>query len=253
MRRGRKTVVEESGPSFALPDRILLAGFMGTGKSTVGRRLAEIVKRPFVDLDRVIESGEGLPVAEIIARNGEAAFRAIETREAARIARLPGTVVATGGGTLLSEENRDRLLTGDTRVFVLTAAIDEIVRRIAQEHGTRPLIAGGEPSQRVALLMAERREHYASLGEQIDTTGKTVEEVAREVLARIAPEIVAAGVIEGLVSAESDDAPALEDDHAAVADGFDVLDVTGAADARVPFDEPQGVAPLRGRTPDDLG
>jgi len=252
-RRSRKAAVEDTGPAFALPDRILLTGFMGTGKSAVGRRLAEIVHRPFVDLDRVIESSEGVPVAEIITRSGEPAFRAIEAREAARIARLPGTVVAAGGGTLLFEENRTHLLAGDTRVFVLTAAIDEIVRRIAKGHGTRPLIAGSEPSQRVAALMAERREHYESLGEQIDTTGKTVDEVAREVIARIAPAAVLALVPDDPGGAGGiDEENAIDPDADAVFDAIEAIDVQDAAGPAIAFDEPPGITPLGSRIADDV-
>jgi len=247
-RRGRKGAVEESGPAFALPDRIVLAGFMGTGKSSVGRRLAEIVKRPFFDLDRVIESGAGMPVAEIITRRGEPAFRAIEAREASRVARLPGTVVAAGGGTLLAEENRAHLLAGDTRVFVLTAAIDEIVRRVARGHGTRPLIAGSEPSQRIAALLAERREHYASLGEEIDTTGKTVEEVAREVIARIAP---AAALV---LDEDGRDGAGEPEDEGSVDAGavLDALDAIDGARGGAAFDDLPGAAPPRSRTSDEI-
>lgn len=235
-RRSRKSSVEESGPAFALPDRILLAGFMGTGKSSVGRRLAEIVKRPFVDLDRVIESSAGMPVAEIITRRGEPAFRAVEAREAARVARLPGTIVAAGGGTLLDDESRAHLLAGDTRVFVLTASLDEIVRRVAQSQGTRPLLAGGEPERRIAALLAERREHYASLGEAIDTTGRSVEETAREIVARIAP-----GAALAFGGAERDGSgPAGEDradDAGAVLDAIDAIDASGSAAGEIGIDE----------------
>lgn len=201
-RRGRKAEEEDLGPDIVLPDRIVITGFMGTGKSSVGRRLAEIVKRPFVDLDRVIESAEGTSVAEIISRRGETAFRALESREASRIARLPKTVIATGGGTLLSEQNCDRLLAGDTRVFVLTASVDEIVSRLAHEHTTRPLLAGGDPRARVQALVAERAPVYAKLGEVIDTTGRGIEEIARAILVCIAPVIatrvtIAGGEVDG--------------------------------------------------------
>src|SRR5262245_27542227 len=93
--------------AIPLPPRIVLTGFMGTGKSAVGLKLAHALQRPFVDLDRVIESAEGMTVAEIFARRGEEAFREAGAREAGRIARLPQTVVATGGGALLREPCRE--------------------------------------------------------------------------------------------------------------------------------------------------
>jgi shikimate kinase len=191
-RRDKKSAADEGPFAIALPSRIVLTGFMGAGKSAVGRRLAEIVRRPFIDLDRAIESAEGTKVAEIINRRGEAAFRAIERREAARVARLPNTIVATGGGTLLDKENRDPLLAGDARVIVLTASLEELVRRLAADPAARPLLGGADLRERVAALFAERAPAYAALGEVVDTTGKTVEESVREVLGRIAPAAVEA-------------------------------------------------------------
>src|SRR5262245_51131469 len=120
MRRKADPGTETDAPfATALPARVILSGFMGTGKTAVGLALARAVKRPFVDLDRVIESSAGATIAEIFARQGEDAFREIEAREAARVARLPETVIATGGGTLLFPRSRDALLGDGARVFVL--------------------------------------------------------------------------------------------------------------------------------------
>lgn len=227
-RRSRKAEVEERSFDGVLPDRIVITGFMGTGKSTVGRRLAEIVKRPFFDLDRVIESAEGTSVSEIIARRGEEAFRALESREAARIARLPKTVIATGGGTLLSEQNRARLISSDTRVFVLTAPVDEIMERLAHERGTRPLLAGDDPRERVTALLAERAPVYATLGEAIDTTGLSIDQTARAILARISPSLIAildarsGGDAAGRASADAAESPGLDEaGRSGVADASD--------------------------------
>lgn len=243
-KRGRKAEVEERGFDGVLPDRIVITGFMATGKSVVGRRLAEIVKRPFVDLDRVIESAEGNSVSEIITRRGEEAFRALESREAARIARLPKTVIATGGGTLLSEQNCERLLSGDTRVFVLTASVDEIMKRLGHEHGTRPLLAGGDPRERVTTLLAERAPVYAALGERIDTTGLGIDETARAIVARIVPPALASAV---LVAGSAGDAGDRTSSDAVEAPGIDDL---GNGEIAGPSDVDAGEAILLGADAD---
>jgi shikimate kinase len=159
---------------------------MGTGKTAIGLALSRVVKRPFVDLDRVIESSEGCSVAEIFARGGEEAFRALEAREAARVARLPGTVIATGGGTLLFDAARDALLGDGARVFVLTASADALEKRLAPIRAQRPLLAGGgDLRARIEALLAERAARYASLGETIDTSERAVPDVVAEILARL--------------------------------------------------------------------
>jgi shikimate kinase len=168
-----------------LPPRIVLTGFMGTGKTTVGLRLAQALKRPFVDLDRVIEAAEGMPVAEIFARRGEAAFRALEAREAGRVARLPQTVIATGGGALLHEACREKLLGDGARAFVLTASAEALAARLAPTRAGRPLLAGGDLRLRIDALLAERAVRYAPLGEAVDTTDLSPDDVVSALIERL--------------------------------------------------------------------
>ncbi len=186
MRRKADPGAEADAPFVgSLPGRIILTGFMGTGKTSIGLALARAVKRPFVDLDRVIESSEGKSVAEIFARDGEGGFRAIEAREASRVARLPGTVIATGGGTLLFDPARDALLDDGARVFVLTASTDVLEKRLAPIRAHRPMLAGGDLRERIDALLAERAPRYAALGETIDTSERAVPDVVAEILARL--------------------------------------------------------------------
>lgn len=168
-----------------LPPRIVLTGFMGVGKTAVGLGLARALHRPFVDLDRVIEAAEGMKVAEIFARRGEAAFRALEAREAGRVARLPRTVIATGGGALLNDACRGRLLGDGARVFVLTASADALASRLAPTRAARPLLTGGDLRDRISGLLDERAPCYATLGEEVDTTDRSVEEVVADIVARL--------------------------------------------------------------------
>lgn len=158
----------------------MLTGFMGTGKSTVGRRLAERLGHEFVDTDELIEARHG-PVPQIFTEHGEARFREIEREVAAELAGRDGLVVSTGGRLLLDPANADAL--GAHAVVVcLVASVDELVRRLSDEAEQRPLLADGDPRARIEELLAERRVGYGRFP-QVDTDGRTADEVADAVLA----------------------------------------------------------------------
>ncbi len=159
---------------------LILTGFMGTGKTTVGRLVAERLGFEFVDTDALIEEANG-PIPEIFAERGEAAFRAIEREVATELAARSGLVIATGGGLLLDEANATALGTTGV-VCCLVADPDEIHRRVTAEGSPtdRPLLAGVDPLARIAELLAERAPGYGRF-RQVDTTGRTPEEVADEV------------------------------------------------------------------------
>ncbi|HEU5082943.1 MAG TPA: shikimate kinase [Acidimicrobiales bacterium] len=159
---------------------IVLTGFMGTGKSTVGRRLAERLGHEFVDTDELIEARHG-PILQIFAEHGEARFREIEREVAGELAGRDGLVVSTGGRLLLDQANADALGAG-ALVVCLVASVDELARRLADEAEDRPLLAGGDPRARIEELLAERRAGYARFA-QVDTDGRTPDEVADAVLA----------------------------------------------------------------------
>ena len=168
------------------PDRpddgrtIVLTGFMGTGKSTVGRIVAERLSRRFVDTDSLIESRHG-PIAAIFAQHGEERFRALEREVAAQLAEERGLVVSTGGRTMLDPENR-ATLGGSGVVVCLTASVDELVARLRHEADQRPLLRDGDPAERIAALLAERAAGYAAFT-QVPTDGRTPEDVAGSVIA----------------------------------------------------------------------
>src|SRR5262249_27010105 len=152
-----------------------------TGKSTVGRLLADQCGRPYVDLDAEIERTAGRSVAALFAENGEAAFRALERDALRRLldARTPA-VVSLGGGALL--DRRTRLAALERAVVVtLEASPHEILRR-AGDTASRPLLHGPDPRARVLQLMADRRVAYAESHARITTTGRSGEDVARDAL-----------------------------------------------------------------------
>jgi 3-dehydroquinate synthase len=150
---------------------IVITGFMGTGKTTVGRLLAERLRRRFVDMDVLLAERFGKPVAAIFAEEGEQAFRTAEAELCAELAAEQGLVIGTGGGALLNESSRAALAA--TGVLVcLTASEDEILRRLAAA-GDRPLLAGAadERRSRVRTLLSVRRAAYGAIPYQIATDG----------------------------------------------------------------------------------
>jgi shikimate kinase len=160
---------------------IILTGFMATGKSEVGRRLAHRLGRPFVDTDALVQDAAGRSVAEVFATEGEARFRALERDAVVRACAITDAVVATGGGTLIDAENRARLAAAGT-IVCLTASPEVILER-AGDDGSRPLLGGanGNKLQRIRDLLDERAGAYRSAAHAVDTTGLTVDEVVDRV------------------------------------------------------------------------
>jgi 3-dehydroquinate synthase len=172
---------------------IVITGFMGTGKSTVGRLLADRLGRPFLDVDAEIEGLAGATIPEIFSGRGEAGFRALESEVCRDLAARRGAVIATGGGTLVDPDNREKLSTTGV-VICLTCDVNEILRRL---DGTadRPLLGsptandGAARRARIEQLLAERSEAYAALPHHVDTTGRPPASVA-DAVADLLSEVV---------------------------------------------------------------
>ncbi len=148
---------------------------MGTGKSAVGRRLATLTGRDFVDTDAEIVAKHG-SIQNIFDKDGEEHFRDLERRVISDIAPRRNLVIATGGGTMLDSDNVLALMGNE--IFTLTADPDEIVRRVVDDGiETRPLLADADdPAAAIAALLEERAESYAKFT-TIDTSGKSIDEV----------------------------------------------------------------------------
>lgn len=159
--------------------RIFLVGFMGSGKSSVGRRLARRLSMPFVDTDAEIEAAESRRVAEIFSADGEERFRALESEALRTAASGPDAVVACGGGAVLSPENR-QVLESAGRVVYLRVGAEEALSRM-RDTVSRPLLAGDAHAAAERLLSS--REHlYEQVADvTVDTAGRTVAEVAEAV------------------------------------------------------------------------
>lgn len=157
---------------------IVITGFMGTGKSTVGQLVAARLGRQFVDMDVVLAARAGKPISAIFAEEGEAEFRRAEAALCAELAQEQGLVISTGGGALVAAENRTAL-GGSGTLICLNASADEVLRRLAAA-SDRPLLGDELAARegRVRSLLAQRRSAYAALPYQIDTEGRSAEAVA---------------------------------------------------------------------------
>lgn len=164
---------------------IILTGFMGTGKTTIGRLLAAQLKYDFVDTDEWIEERAGRSVADIFAIDGEAAFRQLERDAAQELAGRSGVVIATGGRLMLDPDNA-RVLGQSGHVFCLTATAHEIFHRVTSDHeaAERPLLQGGDPLERIQTLLNERAAQYGRFP-QIVTSGRSAVEVVRQIVGEL--------------------------------------------------------------------
>lgn len=201
----RLTNDEEQGAQSSIippPSSLLLIGFMGCGKSSIGRRVAKRLRCPFVDLDRDIEAAAGQKIAQIFALQGEEAFRQLET-QTLQTALTKMAVIASGGGLVTRPENRVLLAqaakTG-TAIVYLKAEPATLAKRIRRQPGKRPLIDGPnkplnypQTKRRVEELLTARRAFYEQCATlTVCTDNREFESVVDEIVSGVASQ--AAGV-----------------------------------------------------------
>lgn len=178
----------QGGARRALAGRnLVLVGFMGTGKTAVGRKLAQLLDWPFVDTDEAIERQVKMAVPTIFARQGEAAFRDIEQVVLAQLAEQTGQVIATGGGALGRVANRERLRASGLLV-ALTARPAVILERVggAKAAQRRPMLAGPDPRAAIERLLREREPVYGAADLTVDSSDLPPQAVAQRILWLIA-------------------------------------------------------------------
>ena len=159
---------------------IILMGFMGTGKTTVGKLLARKLDMEFVDMDRVIEKREARDISSIFAEAGEPFFRSLERALVQELSTRQGLVIAAGGGVALNPANvADYSRSG--LVVCLTAAPEVILKRVSKACH-RPLLEGDEKSTRIRDLLEKRQALYAAIPQQVDTTRLAPQAVAKVIL-----------------------------------------------------------------------
>lgn len=158
---------------------------MGTGKTAVGRLLAERLKVPFFDADTVLAKRAGKSIAQIFEEEGEPAFRELERQVIAELTQKTRIVMATGGGSLMDARNR-ALLESSGILICLTARAGTLLERLKDDM-TRPLLAGEDLPTRLERLMKERETVYALCPLQVATDDRTIAQVADEIIRKIGP------------------------------------------------------------------
>lgn len=161
---------------------IILCGMMGVGKTSTGVRIAELTRRRWFDTDVVISDRYGR-ISDLFEYYGEEHFRSLETNIVRELAGQDGLVISTGGGLVLKYENTELLKKGG-KIFFLRASFDTLLSRLRADE-TRPLLKDtGKTADRLGELLNERTPVYEHIADFIvDTDGKAVDEVAREVIA----------------------------------------------------------------------
>lgn len=160
---------------------IVLTGFMATGKSAVGRRLAERLGWSFFDTDDMVERQTGHTIADLFANGGEAAFRDLESKTVSLVALMDKAVIATGGGVPLCDSNMDEL-ERNGRVVLLTATPETLLKRLRLDVVPRPLLAGSDPAERIKKLLSDRQPVYARNSLTVFTDGLDENQVADRIV-----------------------------------------------------------------------
>ena len=165
-----------------MDNNIILIGFMGCGKSSLGVRLSYRMRRTLADTDKIIERRKRMAVSEIFDKLGEEACRQMETQCLERLlVRKEPQVIAVGGGLPVREQNQELLKKLGTVIY-LRATAETVCERLAYDN-TRPLLQGENPEEKVRKLMKEREGIYESVADyMVDTDGRNVDEIADEVL-----------------------------------------------------------------------
>lgn len=165
---------------------IALIGPRGTGKTTVGRIVAQRLELPFVDADRMLETEAETSIARLFAEQGELFFRGLEEKILERIVSSKQPIVlATGGGVVLREANRNRLRQLGAVVW-LTARVETLVERLRRDPSDRPALTASDPFVEIAEIAAGRMPLYAETADLVvDTDGLDPDQVARNVLERL--------------------------------------------------------------------
>lgn len=160
---------------------IVLIGFMGAGKTTVGRKLASYLRRDFIDTDQAVEEITGMTISRIFQKYGEVRFRAEEKLVIRKVSRLENKVIAVGGGAVLNPENVDLLKQKGVLVW-LESDKTEIYQRLKSKTN-RPLLRANQKEEDIAFLLAEREPYYLAAADiKIETAGKEIEEIVKEIV-----------------------------------------------------------------------
>lgn len=160
---------------------IVITGFMCTGKTSVGKKLAEVLNFEYIDTDELIEQYTGLKITEIFSKYGEQYFRDVESEIVKKVSKLDKKVIATGGGVVLRTDNMQNLR--DNGIIINLAAQPEtIFERLKNQPGIRPLLNKPNPLEEIKKLLNYRQEFYKNCDIKIDTDDLSVEEIVVKIV-----------------------------------------------------------------------
>ena len=169
-----------------MKNNVALIGFMGTGKTAVGRTLAERLNREFVEMDSLIDQKAGKSIPEIFAQDGEIAFRELEIEITKEISGRKNLVIACGGGVVLNKINIDRLRQEGVIVY-LNASPEVILKRVASEEVQRPLLEVYDPILTIREMLKFRKPFYDRAADiRIDTSKLDIDAVAKQIIRKLA-------------------------------------------------------------------
>ncbi|MBZ4644726.1 MAG: shikimate kinase [Petroclostridium sp.] len=163
-----------------MKQNIVLTGFMGTGKSTVGKHVAGELDMGFIDTDHIIEHEQGMTISEIFSQKGEAYFRELESKVVEKVAQQENMVIATGGGVVLRSENMQNLRKNGI-IIRLKADVETILRNTSQ-NSNRPLLQHGDLRSRIEAILNQREAYYSNNDYEIDVSLLTVEQVVSMIM-----------------------------------------------------------------------
>jgi shikimate kinase len=162
---------------------IVLTGFMGTGKTAVGRELSRLLNMTLVDVDTEIEKSQQMTINEIFKQFGELKFREIETEMIRKLSERKDVIISTGGGAVLRQENVDVLR--EQGIIVCLMATPETILKRTSHSSHRPLLQVENPFGKIKELLDFRRPFYEKADIMIDTDGKTPRQIAEEIIGKI--------------------------------------------------------------------
>ncbi len=163
---------------------IVLIGFMGTGKTAVGTRLARRLGREFVDTDNEIEQITGMTIRDIFYKEGEIRFRSEEALIVKRLAERTGLVIATGGGVVINPDNL-HLLKQNGILICLEADPEDILKRVSKKRHSRPLIKKNVSVEDIRRMLEDRQEYYQHADFYVQTSGLEPDEIVRKTLQKL--------------------------------------------------------------------
>ncbi|MFQ5800722.1 MAG: shikimate kinase [Candidatus Hydrothermarchaeales archaeon] len=159
---------------------IILTGFMGAGKSAVGKKLAERLSMEIIDTDDVIEQESGMKISDIFSQSGEPHFRKLEKIVVEEVSTFNNHVIITGGGVVVNKENIENLRKNGIIVYLHTTP--EVIYERVKSETHRPLLQAKDPMKKIKELLDYRAQFYANNDIEVDTSNLSVDEVVEEII-----------------------------------------------------------------------